>query len=274
MDYELQDHEFEKISRLVYDISGIALHEGKKEMVRTRLIKRLRNRNFRSFSDYYRYVTAPEGTDELIAMIDTLSTNLTNFFREDGHFARLKSVVQSWRASVRGNGRPPQLRIWSAGCSTGEEPYTIAMVISEILPPGFADLKILATDISTVVLKKAAEGVYTEDKVKNVPEALRRKYFLKGVKEWEGFYRVRENLRFPIEFVRLNLKESFSFKEPFDVIFCRNVMIYFDRKMQQLVVGRFHDCLKEGGWLFIGHSESLTGITHRFKYIEPSVYRK
>jgi len=141
-------------------------------------------------------------------------------------------------------------------------------------PPGFADLKILATDISTVVLKKAAEGVYTEDKVKNVPEALRRKYFLKGVKEWEGFYRVRENLRFPIEFVRLNLKESFSFKEPFDVIFCRNVMIYFDRKMQQLVVGRFHDCLKEGGWLFIGHSESLTGITHRFKYIEPSVYRK
>ncbi len=274
MDFELKDHEFEKISRLVYDICGIDLHEGKKELVKARLGRRLRGRSFRSFSDYYRHVTAAEGRDELIAMIDSLSTNLTSFFREDKHFAKLRTVVPPLLASVRGNGRPPRLRIWSAGCSTGEEPYTIAMVLMETIPPAAAELKITATDISTDVLKKAVAGVYAEDKIRNIPPELLRKYFLKGQGDWKGFYKVKDNLKGSIEFARFNLKETFPAADPFDIIFCRNVMIYFDREMQTSLVNGFYRALREGGYLFIGHSESLTGITHRFKYIEPSVYRK
>lgn len=274
MDFELKDHEFEKISRLVYDICGIDLHEGKKELVKARLGRRLRGRNFRSFSDYYRHVTAAEGREELIAMIDSLSTNLTSFFREDKHFAKLRTVVPSLLASVRRNGRPPRLRIWSAGCSTGEEPYTIAMVLMDIIPPAAAELKITATDISTDVLKKAVAGVYAEDKIRNIPPDLLRKYFLKGQGDWKGFYKVKDNLKGSIEFARFNLKDTFPAGDPFDIIFCRNVMIYFDRQMQTSLVNGFYHALRDGGYLFIGHSESLTGITHRFKYIEPSVYRK
>lgn len=274
MDFELKDHEFERISRLVYEICGIDLHSGKKELVKARLGRRLRGRSFRSFSDYYRHVTAAEGREELVAMIDSLSTNLTSFFREDRHFAKLQTIAPSLLASLRGNGRPPRLRIWSAGCSTGEEPYTIAMVLMETLPPAAAELKITATDISTRVLEKAVAGVYDEERVRNVPPDLLRKYFLKGQGEWKGFYRIKDHLKGVIAFSRRNLKETFPAGDPFDVIFCRNVMIYFDREMQTSLVNGFFGTLREGGYLFIGHSESLTGITHRFKYIEPSVYRK
>ncbi|MCK4467966.1 MAG: protein-glutamate O-methyltransferase [Desulfobacterales bacterium] len=274
MVYELRDIDFEKISRLLYELCGINLHEGKKELVKARLGKRLRGGNFRSFADYCRYVTTEEGIGELITMIDSLSTNLTSFFREESHFHRLRKVMPEM-VKAAGNGRcVPNLRIWSAGCSTGEEPYSLAITLKEISKNRNCNLKILATDISTRTLSAAAAGVYPEEKVKNIPPLLLRKYFQIGQGRWDGYYRVKKDLKDSVEFMRFNLMETPSFNDLFDIIFCRNVMIYFDKKTQDGLVNRFYDCLKEKGYLFVGHSESLTGLTHQFKYIEPSVYRK
>lgn len=274
MPHELSDNDFEKIRRLVYEQCGINLHAGKKELVKARLGKRLREGNFRSFADYYRHVTTKEGIDELIVMIDSISTNLTMFFREDNHFLKLQEVVPVMISAVGGGRRGSKLRIWSAGCSTGEEPYTLAITLKEILGDSNCDFKILATDISTKVLKTAAAGIYSEDRVKKIPRLLLKKYFQIGQGRWEGSYRVKRELRDVVKFKRFNLMETLPSGKLFDIIFCRNVMIYFDKVTQSGLVNRFYDCLGEGGHFFVGHSESLTGLTHRFKYIEPSVYRK
>jgi len=268
--YELRDIDFEKISQLVYKQCGINLHEGKKELVKARLGKRLKEGNFKSFADYHRYVTTEEGINELVAMIDSLSTNLTSFFREERHFYKLHEILPE----ITGSSSRGRLRVWCAGCSTGEEPYSLAMTLKEVLNGRGADLKIMATDISTMVLRTAAVGIYSVDRVKKIPQPLLRKYFQIGQGKWQGNYRVKKDLRNMVEFMRFNLMEKPSFAEPFDVIFCRNVMIYFDKETQNGLVDRFYNGLKEGGYLFVGHSESLTGLTHRFKYVEPSVYRK
>lgn len=274
MNIDLGNSEFEKISRLVYDICGIDLHEGKRELVKTRLIKRLRDGNFRSFSEYCKFVSTREGTDELVAMIDSISTNLTSFFREDKHFEKMRFIIAQLLQSMNGRRGRLKLRIWSAGCSTGEEPYTICMVLKEIASSHPVDFKIWATDISTRVLKTAVAGVYHHERIQKIPPELVRKYFLKGKGDWEGFFRVKSELKQHIEFARFNLKESLQGGGRFDMIFCRNVMIYFDKAMQRDLVGRFYDCLAEGGYFFVGHSESLTGLNHKYKYVEPSVYRK
>jgi chemotaxis protein methyltransferase CheR len=273
MVYELKDSDFEKIHRLVYEQCGINLHKGKKELVKARLGKRLRQGNFKSFADYYRYVTTEDGASELVTMIDSLSTNLTSFFREDSHFQKLREIVPMIKTANNGRCRP-KLRVWSAGCSTGEEPYSIAMVLNELVNGYNIDMKILATDISTKVLKAAVNGIYPKERTKNIPTQLLRKYFQIGQKDWDGHYRVKKELRDIVKFMRFNLMEDLQSNNVFDVIFCRNVMIYFDKVTQNNLVNRFYDCLKKGAYLFIGHSESLTGLTHRFKYIEPSVYRK
>ena len=270
---ELKDVDFEKISRFVYDLCGIHLHEGKRELVKARLGKRLREGNFKSFSDYYHYVTTQEGADELIAMIDSLSTNLTSFFREVEHFKKLQEIVPVM-AGMAGKGRIPRLRIWSAGCSTGEEPYSIAMTLREMFSISQVDVKIIASDISTRVLNTAVKGIYPEEKVGNVSSALLKKYFQVGQGDWKGHYRVKKEIQEMIDFIRFNLMEVLRHNDPFDIIFCRNVMIYFDKITQGNMVNKFYGYLNEGGYLFVGRSESLTGLHHQFKYIEPSVYRK
>jgi chemotaxis protein methyltransferase CheR len=274
MEYELRDIDFEKISRLVYEQCGINLHVGKKELVKARLGKRLRKGKITSFADYYRHVTTEGGIDELIAMIDSISTNLTSFFREERHFHTLREVVPAMIAASGNEHHVPRLRIWSAGCSTGEEPYSLAIALREIADGRGLDLQLLATDISTKVLKMAADGVYSKEKVKNVPPLLLRKYFQIGQKQWSGYYRVRKEIRDSIKFRRFNLMETLSADGFFDIIFCRNVMIYFDKETQKNLIDRFYGCLKKGGYFFVGHSESLTGLKHQFQYIEPSVYRK
>ncbi|MEN6464704.1 MAG: protein-glutamate O-methyltransferase [Syntrophaceae bacterium] len=274
MNFDLGNNEFEKISRLVYDVCGIDLHEGKRELVKTRLIKRLREGNFRSFSDYCKFVSTREGTDELVAMIDSISTNLTSFFREDKHFEKMRLIIAQRLQAMDGRRGRLKLRVWSAGCSTGEEPYTISMVLKEIAFSHPVDFSLWATDISTRVLKTAVAGIYPQERIQKIPPELVRKYFLKGKGSWEGYYRVKAELKQHIEFARFNLKESLPGRERFDMIFCRNVMIYFDKDMQRELVGRFYNCLAEGGYFFVGHSESLTGLNHQYKYIEPSVYRK
>jgi chemotaxis protein methyltransferase CheR len=166
------------------------------------------------------------------------------------------------------------LRIWSAGCSTGEEPYSIAMTLREMYSGSEMSIKIVGTDISTRVLNTAINGIYPIEKVGKVSSAFLRKYFQIGQGNWDGYYRVKKELKGMIEFRRFNLMEEVPYKEPFDIIFCRNVMIYFDKKTQGNMVSKFHECLKGGGYLFIGRSESLTGLKHQFNYMEPSVYRK
>jgi chemotaxis protein methyltransferase CheR len=272
---ELKDIDFVKIRSLVYEQCGINLHEGKKELVKARLNKRLKQGNFNSFADYYHYVTTDEGVSELVTMIDSLSTNLTSFFREDSHFQKLREIVPNMIGTTNNGRRVSKLRLWSAGCSTGEEPYSIAIVLSEIINGNNrVDMKILATDISTKVLQTAVNSIYPKERIKNIPAHLLKKYFQIGQKDWRGHYRVKKDLRDIVKFKRFNLMEPQPLNEIFDVIFCRNVMIYFDKATQNNLVNRFYNCLKQGAYLFVGHSESLTGLTHRFRYIEPSIYRK
>lgn len=272
--FELKNSDFEKISRLVYEQCGIYLHEGKKELVKARLSKRLRAGSYKSFSDYYRYVTTEEGTDELVSMIDSISTNLTSFFREESHFVRLRHIILSAIEKSDHRGSKNNFQIWSAGCSTGEEPYTLAITVRETAGNHSFDASILATDISTKVLKIAEAGIYGQEKIKGITPAILKKYFQVGTGQSAGYVRIKNEIKKMIIFQRFNLMDRFHAHSNFDVIFCRNVMIYFDKKTQNLLVNKFYDSLKSGGYFFVGHSESLTGLKHQFNYVEPSVYVK
>jgi chemotaxis protein methyltransferase CheR len=274
MTWELRDNDFEQIRSFVYELCGINLHDGKRELVKARLSKRLRKGNFRSFSEYYKFVRTEEGTNELIAMIDSLSTNLTSFFREEKHFDTLREIFPEMIEKARADSRNPELKIWCAGCSTGEEPYSIAMTLHDMADNQNVELKILATDISTRVLKTAVSAIYSEERVKRIPKEMLRKYFQIGEGKSKGYYRAKNTLREMVAFKRFNLMKNPPYNALFNIIFCRNVMIYFDKETQRGLVERFYHCLKNDGWLFVGHSESLTGLAHQFKYVEPSVYRK
>jgi chemotaxis protein methyltransferase CheR len=252
----------------------INLHEGKRELVKARLGKRLHDGNYKSFSDYCRYVMTDEGTDELIAMIDSISTNLTSFFREESHFVRLRFIISSILNRENQREFVPRFNIWSAGCSTGEEPYSVGITIKETAGARLFDAKIVATDISTKVLRIAESAVYQADRIKNIDIAMLKKYFQVGSGRSEGYYRIKKDVKDMVEFRRFNLMHKFPADSHFDIIFCRNVMIYFDKKTQSALVDRFYDCLRTGGYFFVGHSESLTGLKHQFKYVEPSVYQK
>lgn len=271
---DLRDIDYEKISRLVYEQCGINLHEGKKELVKARLGKRLREGNFRSFGEYYRHVLTDEGTAELVSMIDSLSTNLTYFFREESHFQTLRSILKLQVNPAKQEGLSEKMRIWSAGCSTGEEPYSLAMTIHESLNGYQGDVKIVATDISTRVLQTAGRGIFGKERLNNVPPAILKKYFQMGFGACEGQFLIKKSIRDMVQFSRFNLMDTPPSNYRFDIIFCRNVMIYFDKPTQEGLVNRFYQCLNRGGYLFVGHSESLTGLSHQLKYIEPSVYRK
>ncbi len=270
---ELSDRDFRRFSVLVYEKSGINLHEGKKELVQARLAKRLRKGNFKDFKNYYRFVAEDESGNELVRMLDAISTNQTSFFREKKHFDFLKETVFPSYVVEKRNSR--KLRFWSAGCSSGEEPYSLAIWLLEYFNENLPfDVKILATDISTKVLALAQRGVYTSKRLANMPILFPGKYFQRGYGSQDGHVRVKQSLRELIEFKRFNLMAPFPFKEVFNVIFCRNVMIYFDKKTQQALVDKFYESLSHGGYLFVGHSESLTGIRRKFEYVMPSIYRK
>lgn len=272
--FELKNSDFEKISRLVYEQCGIYLHEGKKELVKARLSKRLRAGSYKSFSEYYRYVTTEEGTNELVSMIDSISTNLTSFFREESHFARLGYILLRAIEKSGQRGSKNNFKIWSAGCSTGEEAYTLAMTVKETIGQHSFDVSILATDISTKVLKIAEAGVYGQEKIKNISPDILKKYFQVGTGQSTGYVRIKNDIKKMITYQRFNLMDRFHAQNNYDVIFCRNVMIYFDKKTQNAVVNKFYDSLRNGGYFFVGHSESLTGLKHQFNYVEPSVYVK
>ena len=268
---QLTDQLFNKFSSLVYRNTGIFLKPEKKELLNARLGKRLRHCQISSFEEYFKYVQNDSSGEELIQLIDSVSTNFTSFFREIAHFEYLESHVLS-EFSKGGSG---QFKLWSAACSSGEEPYTIAMVLSEYMEK-HQDFKfsINATDISTKVLNLASNGVYQADRTNTIPQPLLRKYFQKGKGRSEGMVKVKNNIRQTITFKKFNLMDAHPYRGELDVVFCRNVMIYFNRETQETLVKKFYDCLKPGGHLFIGHSESLTSIKHQFKQVATTAYRK
>jgi chemotaxis protein methyltransferase CheR len=271
---DLTDAQFEQISALVKSLCGINLREGKKELVKARLGKRLRTLNMPSFDAYFDHLRDDQSGDELIAMLDAISTNLTNFFREPGHFDHLIKfgLPEIQKRASQGTRR---LRIWSAGCSSGEEPYSIAITLHEHLPPIHSwDARILATDLSTRVLSVARQGVYAKERLQDVPGAMLMRYFTQIEGRPHPRYQVNADIRGMVTFARLNLMETWPMKGPFDVIFCRNVMIYFDKQTQDRLIGRYFDLLRPGGLLLVGHSESLAGVAHRFTYVRPTIYRR
>ncbi|MBW1700771.1 MAG: protein-glutamate O-methyltransferase [Deltaproteobacteria bacterium] len=269
MSIELNEKQFNKVSQLVYQFSGINLKAGKEALVRARLMKRLRALKMRSFEEYMSHIENDEGSRELGLMIDVMTTNKTNFFREVEHFNYLRDKILP-------ELRKPRMKFWSAACSSGEEPFSLAILLRDEIPKiESRDVKILATDISTTMLGRACEAVYKEETLRDVPELLLRKYFIKNRKEQPPTYRVKDSVRQMIKFAWLNLMlDTWPMKGLFDVIFCRNVMIYFDKPTQQKLINRFWHFLEPGGHLFVGHSESLSSISHKFKYVRPATYRK
>ncbi len=271
---KLTDSQFAKFSALIYAKCGIHLKAEKKELLNARLGKRLRATGIESFKEYYEFVTQDESGNELVQLIDSVSTNFTSFFREQAHFDFLVgTVLPAYHAEGRGHGQP--LNLWSAACSSGEEPYTMAMVLEDFVAtrPGM-QYRIRATDISTKVLAQAQRGIYPEERIDKVPPPFVKRYFQRGVGSSAGMVRVKELLRRKVTFERFNLMEVFPCQESLDIIFCRNVMIYFNSATQQALVDKFHRCLSPGGHLFIGHSESLTSIKHSFKQVASTAYCK
>jgi chemotaxis protein methyltransferase CheR len=259
--------EFNRIRKMAYDFCGVDLG-GREVLVETRLSKKLRELNLPSFQLYCDYVQEDASGDAFTAMIDALTTNHTSFFREKKHF---EFLCQSVLPAI--HPRDP-IRIWSAACSTGEEPYTIAFAVLTACKQGYDRLTISATDISTRVLKRAAQGVYPAASLGGLSQDSLHSFFLKGSGSYAGQCLVRKEVRRLVEFRQLNLLEDCSDVGPFDVIFCRNVMIYFDQQTQQSVVDHLAARLVPGGYLFIGHAESLNNIKHGLKYISSAIYQK
>jgi chemotaxis protein methyltransferase CheR len=271
----LGEREFRQISDLIYEHCGINLHAGKRELVRARLAKRLREGNFGTFSEYLRHVLNDPTGHELALLVDALSTNLTKFFREEQHFEYLRSQWLPPWLQAKESRHDLRLRGWSAGCSSGEEPYSLAITLLEALP-GWErwNVKILATDVSTRMLQRAQEGLYDKDRVEPIPLPLRNKYLIRGRAGSVDRYEVGPSLRHIVILRYLNLIQDWPIQGPIDFIFCRNVMIYFDKPTQNRLINRFYDLLAPGGVLFTGHSESLTGIAHKFQYVQPTIYSK
>jgi len=277
MQYILSNKEFELFRRLIYDSCGISLTSSKKELVKARLSKRLTKAGIDTFKDYYKYVTKTDKTGkELIHLIDSISTNKTDFFREKKHFDLLNTSLLPSIISSKTKAGIKKLRIWCAASSSGEEPYTLAMTVFNHLKPNNGwDVKILATDISTRILQKAINGIYRKELLNDIPPGTISAHFSRVLYENTNCYRVKDHLRDIITFRRFNLMApEFPFKSPFDLIFCRNVMIYFDPETQSKLVSKFYDCLPKDGYLFIGHSETLSRSNTSFKYIQPAVYQK
>ena len=263
-----------RISDAVYQHCGINLHDGKQELVQARLTKLLRHSHFDSLTDYLDHVLANQDGDDFSDLIDSLSTNLTSFFRESDHFTYLGRNFLPALLTRKRAANQSTLRGWSAACSSGEEPYSISMVVRDVLESSASTLsaRILATDISHRILQTAREGIYDRQRTSPVPPNFKR--FLATSSQRPNTVEPSAEIRHLVRFAHLNLIEPWPFAGPFDFIFCRNVMIYFDKPTQQRLIARFYDILDSGGVLFTGHSESLTGITHRFRYVQPTIYAK
>ncbi|MBI3898644.1 MAG: protein-glutamate O-methyltransferase CheR [Gammaproteobacteria bacterium] len=273
--FHITDAEFRYLRDLIYAHTGISLTEHKRALVCARLAKRLRHHNLSTFADYYHLITEcdPEGL-EMVEMINCITTNKTDFFREPHHFQFLtETVIPQLRAGARSTLR--RLRVWSAGSSTGEEAYTTAITVREALADDDPwDVRILATDIDTQVLAHAERGVYTVEQASRIPEPLLQRYFYRGVGANHGHVRVKPLLSEIVQFRHLNLMDDpWPMRGQFDVIFCRNVVIYFDRETQRRLIERLMRMLRPEGYLFLGHSESIIGTDDAVRHVGQSIYQ-
>jgi len=271
-EFELGDEEFRFLASFMSRETGIVLSDHKRQMVCGRLVKRLRSLHMRSFAEYCELLQGPGAAAEVENLVNAITTNITNFFREPHHFDFLKNSVLVPRLAER--PRRPRIRIWSAGCSSGEEPYSIAMTLADVIKQGEGwDALILATDIDTNVLRRGEAGIYPAEAMNNVPETYRKRFVRRLAGETDKV-QMAEELRNLIRFRRLNLHETWPMKGLFDVIFCRNVAIYFDKPTQRKLFNRYADHLQMGGYLYLGHAESLIGVTDRFEVADKTVYRR
>lgn len=271
--FDLSEREFKLFQEIIHRETGIHMSDKKKKLIVARLSKRLRALNLQSFTQYYEYLNDSTNADnEIVNLINRITTNKTNFFRENHHFEFLAKELfphMIARSEVSGARR---LRIWSAGCSSGEEPYTLAMVAAETFKAQRGwDIKILATDLDTEILGRAIEGVYPTQAVSSIPKDYLARYFIRS----SDGYTAGNALKSMITFRKLNLMDTtFPMKRPFDIIFCRNVIIYFDAPTKESLLTRFYHHLKDGGYMFIGHSESLMHMRDKYKYLKHTIYKK
>jgi chemotaxis protein methyltransferase CheR len=271
----ISGRDYKRLCDLIYAKAGIDLGTGKKTMLEVRIKRRLKDLELSSYSDYCDYLFGREGLkEEIVNLIDVVTTNKTDFFREPRHFSFLVDTALPELTAGSLNGRP--MLVWSAGCSTGEEPYTLAVVLSEyaLTHPGFR-FRILATDISTTVLAKAEKGVYAEEVAAPVPTPLKRKYFMRSREPGSNRLRVVPELRRLVEFRRLNFMDAdYGISERADAIFCRNVIIYFDRPTQERILKKLSHHLLPGGYMFVGHAETLHDMDLPLIPVAPSLYRR
>jgi len=277
MDWEREfaftDKDFLILSKLVNQHTGISLSAGKKELVYSRLTRRLRKLNLRTFKSYCQLLLSNSNGEELKHFINAITTNLTSFFREQHHFDFFRKTMLPSLASRQSSN--PRIRFWSAGCSTGEEPYSLAMCIKESFTDKFnSDIKILATDLDSSVLEHATRGIYSTEKLKTILPQYHNKWFHKSNSLNAGFVQIKSELQKLIVFRQLNLMHDWPMKGPFDGIFCRNVIIYFDKPTQKILIDRFANILSDGGYLFLGHSETLFKVTGRFNPVGQTIYQK
>lgn len=264
------DRDFQFIASLMHDHMGISLPAQKKDMVYARLARRLRKLKLGSFAEYFLLVEQ-EDSPELENLVNAITTNVTSFFREPHHFEHLAQRVIP--QIISSNAQTRRFRLWSAGCSAGMEAYSMAMTLAATIPDlrGW-DIKILATDIDTNVIERGKKAEYDEDQLPKIPESYHSKYIEHDAAK--GVIRVREPIRELVHFKQLNLHDAWPMKGPFDVVFCRNVVIYFDKPTQRILFDRFADIIRADGWLYIGHSESLNHVTERFELQGNTIYRK
>ena len=270
---QLSEQDFLDFSKFIYSEYGIRMLPVKRIMLQGRLLKRIRDLKMSSFTEYKQYLFSSEGHDkEILHFLNVVTTNKTDFFREPIHFSFLNDEVLP-RKKEQKSGET--LKIWSAGCSSGEEPYTISIVINEFLKtnPSFR-FEITATDISTQMLETAAMGIYPAQKIEGIPLEIKKKYFLKSKDAAKQTVKVDRILQNNLSLSYLNLMDNYSFPAAFDVIFCRNVLIYFDRETQEKVIQRICSQLKPGGYFFIGHSESISGMNLPLENIKPTIFKK
>jgi len=259
------------IANLVYDRCRIRLHEGKDALIKARLGKRMRKHGSAGLAEYCDFLRTRADEEEITRVIDALTTNFTNFLREEDHF---KFLVEQALPSVLPKGKK-KFRVWSAASSSGEEPYTIGFYLSEYYPPALGwDWSIAASDISTKVLEQARLGIYPAEHLSAVPRPWLHKYFQKGLGSWEGCCRVKSSITERVFFQQINLIEAYDHPQPFEIIFCRNVLIYFDRQTQEQLIHRLCRFLAPKGYLLIGHSESLNGMNLPLRCLRPSVYQR
>lgn len=269
------DQEFALLGGLIQRETGIHLPETKKALLARRLAGRVRALGLTSFAAYYRRVCREGDGEERLAMLDAITTHETHFFREPRQFELLeRRLLPAWDEAARERRRPRRVRAWSAGCSTGEEPFSLAMVLAHHLPPAAGwDLEVMATDLSRLALAQAQAATWSLERAEEVPSHYRERFMLRGVRGQSGRMRAAPELRALVRFARLNLNDPiYPVGGPFDLILCRNVLIYFEPASKARVVGRLLHHLAPGGYLMVGHAESLNGLTDRVRSVQPTVY--